>query len=581
MNEKITTTPQVAMPPILFIFLAVFLALAWIIPNHTKPWTTFHSEALASAVLLVVALWVLVRTPGKLEPIGLGLFFLALAAVPWLQFGAGIIYSFGVAWITSLFVIAFAMALFVGWHWEKMNPGECLDFLFLAFGIGAVVSVGIQLLQWLQLAQGSFLVLEVADHRFAANMGQANQLASLLLLATVGVGWGYAKNALRPTVALLLVLFLLFGVVLTDSRTAKLNVVGMLVALFVFWRTGRPKNAHWVLLGLGVYFFALNYALPIVNQRFFGLITESRAQYDSVRPEMWASLSKALMAQPWTGYGWGQTAVAMLAAPDFPGITSVTTYAHNLVLDIFLYNGLLLGGIVVAVLAGVFWRFWGHLKDDLFIFPALAVGLLLVHAMLELPLHYAYFLLPFGMIVGVMAHRSGIKGWAACPKWPGFGYVIILAGGLWLTVVDCLEAERTYFFTRFGEKGQAIPPEFLPQLKVMPQWRNRLLLVNAIPTSGLPPEKIRWIHEVVYSTPEVFLMFQLARHLALNGQPDEAREWLGKICKMAPEWITDAFAEKWASEIEADASYRQVGWTRCPPSKFPGGKKPFPTSVAR
>jgi hypothetical protein len=565
MTETVNPKPLVVMPPILLGVLAVFLSLAWLIPNHTRPWLAFYSDAIAGIVLLAVAMWVLVRSPGKLQLVGFGLFFMALAAVPWLQFAAGIIYSSGTAWINSLYLIGFSLAIFAGWHWEKSTPGQCLDFLFLAITIAAIVSVGMQCVQWFHQGSGSEWVVAGGTSRFYANMGQPNQLASLLLLAVVGVVWGYAQKALGAVVAVVLIAYLLFGVTLTESRTAWLNVVGILLGLYVFWGRSRPKYFNLALLGFCVYFFALSFSLPAINDWLFGEASGRRELADPIRLGMWKSLIPALMERPWFGYGWGQITEAVFAAKDFPDTGAMTKHAHNIVLDLFLYNGLVLGGLILWVLAATFRRFGACLTQEYFIVPVLAVGVVLVHAMLELPLHYAYFLLPCGMTLGVLLRRSEVKVWLRSSKFIGLGIAVALACGLWITIADCLEVERTYYNVYFGKKGKAIPPEMRPDLTVMTQWNDRLIFANSNPGGGLTPERYVWMKGVLSATPETFLMFQLAQNLALNGLPEEAREWLERICKMAPSRVAVDLAEQWESAGQANAAYGMVNWKPCSP----------------
>lgn len=524
----------------------------------------FYSDAIAGVMLLIVAFWVLFRSSGKLGVIGLSLLFLFLAAVPWLQYSVGVVHSSGMAWINSIYLVGLSLAIFVGWNWERSTPGECLDFLFLAISIAAVISVGLQLLQWFQLPPGNFWVAYVGESRFSANMAQPNQLATLLLLSVMGVAWGCARKALGPAISVMLVLYLLFGVVLTESKTAGLNVAGVLLALYLFWGESRPKRFNLVLLGFGVYFVALYLSLPAINEFFFGEPSIRRAVGDAVRLDMWKSLVKAVMERPWLGYGWGQTTEAVFASADFPATGGTTKHSHNFFLDIFLYNGFLLGCFVVLVLGATFRQFLAHLKQDDFIIPMLGVGLLLVHSMLELPLHYAYFLLPFGMILGVLGRRSGVKIWCVCPKWLSLGLAVAVACGLWITIADCLEAERTYFNVYFGKKGKAIPPEFQPKLMVLTQWRDRLMFANSKPVNPLAPEQLSWMKGVIVTTPEPFLLFLLAQNLALNGQPAEAREWLDRMCKTVPPPVTQDLAEQWETAAEINAVYRMVDWKQCP-----------------
>lgn len=569
MGEKSTTKPLAVIPPILLAVLAILFSLAWLVPNHTRPWLAFYSDAIVASVLLLIAGWVFIRSPGRFELVGIGFFFVLLATVPGLQFAVGLIHSSGTAWINSLYLVGFSLAIFLGWHWEKSTPGQCLDFLFLAICCAAVVSVGIQLMQWLQLTSGNFWVLHSGRSRFFANMAQPNQLASLLLLGVLGVTWGYARKAVGGALALVFIAYLLLGVALTESRTAWLNIAGILVALFLFWRKGRPKYLAWVLVGFGVYFAALNFSLPAINNLLFGEATVRRALGDPIRLAFWKSLVVTLMESPWFGYGWGQTTAAVFAATNFPDTGAMTKHSHNLLLDLFLYNGLLLGGLVVAVVAATAWRLAGCLKREHFIIPAIAVGVLLVHAMLELPLHYAYFLLPFGMMIGVLSRSEACSGEVrySCPKSIAIGFVMVVAASLWITIADCLEAERTYYNVYFGKKGKAVPPEMQPELRVLTQWRDRLVLANTIPGAGLTPERERWMNGVVIATPESFLIFQLAQSLALNGEAAKAKAWLEKMCKMAPDSVTQDLTDQWDSAAEGNERYRLVDWQRCPPKK--------------
>lgn len=563
MDEKIFPKQLAIMPPIPFILLAFFLSLAWVIPNHTWPWTGFYSDAVTASVLLVASAWVLIRSSGKLQLAYPGLFFLLLAAIPWLQYLTGVIYSAGTAWINSLYLLGFSLAIFAGGQWERATPGQCLDFLFSAIFVAATVSMAIQLLQWLRLISDVF-VLDSGSGRYFGNLGQPNQLASLLLLAVIGVARAYAKRVVNPVLAGLFVAFMLFGVALTESRTAWLNIAGILALLFLFWRDGRPNKLGWLMLGFGGYFVALYFCLPVINEWLLGEATPGRSVGDPVRLAIWGNLVQAAFQRPWFGYGWGQTVEAVFASPDFPMLGSVTMHAHNLILDLVLYNGLLLGGAIVVVSASFLLRLTGHLKQGDFIFPALALGVLLIHSMLELPLHHAYFLLPFGMILGVLLQRSETKGAWVCSRLVGYGIVCAATGALFLTVADYLEVERTYFPVRYGKEWRAISPEFMPQTTVLTQWRERMQLANMTPEDTLLPGNSLRVERGVIVTPEPFLMFLLSQHLALEGRGSEAKIWLGKVCKMLPPSLAANFAKQWGSLAEESANYRTVEWRQCP-----------------
>jgi hypothetical protein len=416
--------------------------------------------------------------------------------------------------------------------------------------------------QWFHQGSGSEWVIAGGTSRFYANMAQPNQLASLLLLAVVGAAWGYARKTLGALVASTLVWYLLSGVALTESRTAWINVAGILIALYCFWGERRPKYFNRALLGFGAYFFALYFTLPALNDWRFGEAAVRRELADPIRLGMWKSLFGALMERPWFGYGWGQTTEAVFFSKDFPNTGVMMMHAHNIVLDLLLYNGILLGGIVLVILAAAFFRLFAHLKTEYLIIPILAISILLVHSMLELPLHYAYFLLPFGMILGGLGQAIGLRIWAEIPKWLGLGGSIFFACALFITIADYLEVERTFLSVK-GKRNQSIPPEDLPKLLVLIQWEDRLKLANSEVERPLSFERYRWMSGVVISTPNPALIFKFAQNLALNERPNEARKWLQSLCKIIPEQLGRVAANEWAGISEANESYRNVGWGSC------------------
>src|SRR5512139_1775618 len=112
----------------------------------------------------------------------------------------------------------------------------------------------------------------------------------------------------------------------------------------------------------------------------------------------WAALWDAVRLEPWTGYGWQQVTLAqqqtaLAHAPSHEMIQN----SHNIVLDLLLWNGAVLGGAVsIAVIGWFVTRV--RRCDSLEGFVLIAViGVIGTHALLEYPLDYAYLLLPFGI----------------------------------------------------------------------------------------------------------------------------------------------------------------------------------------
>lgn len=556
-SQRTVLLPFIARVP-----LAVSLALSWLLVNHPMPWTGFYSDALAAIVFWVVFLIVLARQGKSVSVPVLFVGCLAAALLPWLQFGAGEIYFFGTAWIQSLYLLGFASAVLLGYEWERSAEGQCLDFLFLAIVMAAIFSVTIQLIQWMAFDIGSILILQPGRARYDANLGQPNQLASLLLLGACGIAWGYARGFLRVSVSVLLLVYLLTGVALTGSRTAWINVAGLALFLPLFWRERRPKHLRFTLFALAGYFFAFTLSLPALNHWLLGGAAALREASDPLRLVIWQIFAKAVINGPFFGYGWGQSIAAALLNPAYPDQT-VLSYAHNLFIDLMVYNGLLIGGLISVGMIYIFWSFLKHIQRPEATIPFASAAVLLVHAMLEYPLHYAYFLLPFGMFVGILGFHSHVREIGNLSRWRLVGALLGLGCALMITIHDCLEAERTYFAINYSKRNLEVPVGERPVLYVLDQWQKRLLLANMFRPAIESGANRRWIWSVLVTTPEPAYALNLAQNYAANGQVMEARYWLDLMCRMAPSEVTQRLENEWRVLRNTEIFYAAVGWTAC------------------
>ncbi|WP_228731742.1 Wzy polymerase domain-containing protein, partial [Acinetobacter sp. Colony158] len=106
------------------------------------------------------------------------------------------------------------------------------------------------------------------------------------------------------------------------------------------------------------------------------------------------------------GYGWGKTSLAQLTVFNLHPSHEWVTSGHNVLLDIIVWNGLPLGLLIIAYMAC--WILWLNQKAKTLesIIALLMVGAILIHALLEFPLRYAYFLFPFGFLLGFVQSES-------------------------------------------------------------------------------------------------------------------------------------------------------------------------------
>lgn len=552
------------------VWLAVWtgtLALGWLLPNHYRPWIAFHSDAWIAAVLLLAFAALIWRLRGAMAlhriTVGVALLICNL----WLQYAAGLISQPGVAWISSVYLLGLFMVLLLGARWESSSPGQLGDALFLAIGIAAVVLVGLQLQQWLQLDGLELWRLSGGPERPSANLGQPNQLATLLLWGVLAAAWGLVRGRISGGVGTLLVAFLLFGIALTGSRTAWIGVALLVVAAW-WWRSlWRSAHLPWVATGLGFYF-----VLCVAIQGWLGLLLNGTEATDVVRmgselrPLAWAVFLDAAWQRPWFGYGWNQTALAQLTvATAHPSLHNVFSYAHNLFLDLILWCGIPLGLLLSASLLGWFWTRFRAVQSAENAVLLLFLLVVANHAMLELPLYYAYFLLPTGLVMGMLNTRLGARPVLSVGRWT--------AGLLWLAattllvllVRDYSRVEPSYENLNFEWLHLKVAPIGPPDVLLLTQWHDFVEFARYEPKAGLNQTEL----DALRSIPELFsgalFLHKYASILALNQRPDESRLWLQRLCKVATESECNTAKAIWAKQSLKHPEIAAIPW----PVKMP------------
>ncbi|MFM9878898.1 MAG: Wzy polymerase domain-containing protein [Burkholderiaceae bacterium] len=395
--------------------------LAWLLPNHYLPWVNFHSELLAFVAvgLLAVSLWR--QSPGAVALPRVAVAAGLLALLPWLHYAMGLVFFAGDAWVASLYGLGFALAVCLGYAGQGSAKYADAPPVFLTIAAAvlaaALLSAAMAWMQWQGVAATltTFVTHIEAGERAFANLGQPNQLGSLLLMGLVALAYFFQRGTFGKIGSSVATVFLTWALVLTESRTALLSAGAL--AVFAAYKhyqyrsasdsAAGSKHATFIspqavvvwLLAYG----ATSVGLRLINRWFeIGAVRPTTLFEDNGRwlgvQQMWAAIKEA----PWLGYGWNQTTAAQaVGAPQYPGELLLSN-AHNLVLDVLVWVGLPLG--VALSLALGYWLVT-RLARVRSREAAYAMAMLLplaVHSMLEFPYAYAYFLLTAGVLVGVV-----------------------------------------------------------------------------------------------------------------------------------------------------------------------------------
>lgn len=547
-------------------------ALCWLLPNHHVPWADFYSDAWAACVLWVLAAVVLWRSRKMqlLEWHALPLLGLACVGGVWLQYAAGLIETLGVAFVGSLFLVGLTLALLVGAAWERWEPGQCADFLFMAVLIGASGSLLIQFQQWLRIDPGSafWLFIPAPPARFHGNLGQPNQLASLLCLGVLACAWLHEQRRLPGLVAWSWAVLLAIGLALTESRTSWGVVLFSLAALIVLRkRLAIPHRLMASALGWTGVFALFVVALPFVNV-WLGRATELQPLRGTssfkLRLEFWTKLWDALLQHPWSGYGWMQTSFAQFPSDPYAMVTGGTLrHAHNLFMDLVVELGLPLG-LVVCLLLGV----WvisaltrvAQLKQLWMLLFVVALG---VHAMLEFPLHYAYFLLPFGLMLGALNAALGFRPLLNTRLWPGVVALVLGGVGLSIVVYDYARIERDFFMLRFEhQKLDKAGGRVAPDVVALTQLQDMLWLARVDPSKTHAEKDLERALKTMKLLPSLMANYKLAAMYAFAGQPKQAEYWIVVLTRMnrLEDRVVRDIRRQWDEQSAVFPPMAKVAW---------------------
>lgn len=536
---------------------SVLATLPWLLPAHAAPWTTFYSELLMAAVLIPVAFWAILAAPGGWQADKLVVGVALTAFIPLSQALGGLFTFPGEAILIALYVSGFALAVWVARHAEDAAPLRLAEALFASLAVAAVVSTGMALHQWLGLDSLGWMVASSIGGRPIANVGQPNNLSTLLVWGLIAIWWGYSRQRLGSGVATLAAAYLLVGVALTQSRTGMVAVFILALAALFGRRQFRAYPSVLVVLVLTAWFMLLVFALEPISDLM--LQVAPRTFGDQVaagaRPMAWAMMLEAVSQRPWLGYGWNQGVQAHVAlSAQYPDLHQTFQFSHNGVLDLMLWNGVPLGLWLAGGLAMWFWlQLRGALTQERSLL-LLALGVFLLHAMLELPHVLAFFLLPVAVMMGTLSAWRPARAVFTAPRIAVGLAVLIHAGAVALLFGEYrkIETDLTAYRVREARIGSLVEKP-APQVFMLGGLQSALIDLRIKPQRSMAGEELEELRLAVIRYPSAGGLLRYSRACALNGRFDEARWALAVLCRLKSKEVCQNAALNWKA-IAADGN---------------------------
>ncbi len=563
---------------------ALALALipaAWLAPNHYPPWVSAWLDGLALACLALAALTS--RCDAALPRPWAWAAGIALASIAG-QWAAGRILFVGDALMTAVYVGAFALSIAMGASVARpADPSLSREGAAKSFGsamgrdspatfalgtlIAAMLSVAIALVQWTDV---DLLRLWIAEPppsgRPFSNLAQPNHfstaaflgLVSLALLREAGhIGWAgfWSGGSL-----------MILGMVMSGSRTAWLQAgVAAAMCAALGPRVGLKVRVQHivVLVAVGAVLQAAWSPLDTWLERRSDRPLEEKLAAGA-RPAIWRDMFAAVAREPLAGHGWQQIGAAQQSvALDRPPVAAFFEHfdhAHSVVLDLLLWAGVPVGGLLILLCGSALWRQVRHLHDPRAVWLMIGALGIVAHALLEFPLAFAYFLLPLGVMLGMTQVLS--------PPGPAGRYPrawlkvsgAVLAATLAVVSIDYLRAEEDFRLARLetARIGTDRVRAEVPDLLVLTQLESFLRFVRTESRPGMSVEELDLMNRVALRYGFAFVLYRQAVALGLNGRPVEAGRALKLLCHIHSRKRCREAREAWPAMQQRYQALREV-----------------------
>lgn len=516
----------------LILFSIFLLIISWILPNHYSPWvSSYHDFSAFAAGLLFIAALFCKRPVTTIKLPRVFSFVFLLSFIPALQYATDIIFLSGDALISGVYLLSFVTMLATAYNLantDSLRP-ELISWLAGALIIAATISVWLALYQW-TLQPSSFWIADLPPNaRPFANLSQPNQLATLLSMGLAAVLFFYEKHLLHRISSSLLALLLLFGIALTQSRTPWLMAIFFVVLwLWKFNSAQRRLPRTWALAWVAV-FVGFIFILPHLAQWLqLGDTTSVAKRAQAMeRWDLYVQFYQAIIHGPLWGYGWQQVSTAQLAITPLYPVAIYTEYTHNILLDLLIWNGPILGSIIIVTATYYLLRlaFLARSAENLFV--VMAVSFFLLHSMLEYPHAYAYFLLPVGLLIGILQADFPCKTWRI-PRWCVLVFLIASVGLYAVIWQEYRVIEEDYRLMRFEKNrvGTLKADQPAPDVLLLTQLQALTKQSRLPATANMSADELDELSRFAKRFTHPASMFKYAQALALNNQLEAAYEQL-------------------------------------------------------
>ena len=555
--------------------IAVCIFLSFLLPYHVHPFRAFYQEFLPIFGIAIAIAFCAENKTDRWQLVKVALLPIVLAAVIAVQAICGMFLSSADAILPISYFLIAALAVSIGAKFAAEEGG----YARLVFGLAAAcllasaLSIAIATMQLLgtEWILGSLAVqmphLPNQVIRAYANVSQPNQLALLFCIGIASTWWFYQTRKIGPIVAVVLVLMILWGLALTQSRIGWLIIP--VYAACTVRRRGRNmfRQVPFVAIaGMVGTYIAIVALLPRIAVLYGASVMSAgeRAQTGAERIGLYRQALAISWQHPWIGVGWFQFGPNQLRIANEIQPAPYAEHSHNIVLNLIAELGWPIGmALVVATLWWCIASYRCQTKTREGGFATLFFWAVGIHSMLEFPLWYAYVLMPTALLLGA-AHQSqfGSKQ-ITLPRWLVTSVFVVMAAGMVAVATDyrrLVVGFRALGFENLGmvaDEGSTSMPSFT----MFPQFYDYFKFAKTPAHAGMAGVEIAALEHTAGRFGFAPVLVRMTMVYALNGRENDAVKTMETLRRLHPFNYVEAYAI-WKQMSEAQPALYTAAFRR-------------------
>lgn len=458
--------------------------------------------------------------------------FLIISIIPIIQYLFGYIYFLSTAFLSFSYLFIFFIVSVIFSNLFKQNEKFILRIVVLVILFITWFNIFVSYIQWLNIDLNNFFFLENKKNRVFGNLGQPNNFASLLLISFVVLIYWFESKKIKILLFYFNSFNIIFCLALTQSRAGILGFLAIMLFLILFRTRFYFINLKIVSITT-IYFILINlYIIKLQNviTNWMGIdflgdkSLVERAVNENTRFEIWSFFLKAIFEKPWFGYGWYQTQASQYY--NFTNLEGRFVSAHNIFLDIFIWNGIIIGSIIIFALVFLLIFILMKINDNKDYLIFLVFFILLNHSLFEFPLFYPYFIFIFSIFLGYFFNKIDFK-YLNINKFICAFFILIQAIFMYILWCDYIEYQDKKIYA--SNSGMGFKEPYSVNIRILDVLEKDLVLLSINKFDNLNEQEIYEIEKLISNNMSFYNLLKFCQILQNNMMDEKLEQTIYKL----------------------------------------------------